>query len=473
MLPGLLLLAALLRLTVLEHYAIQLDRDIDLYQPMAAAIRDGRGFIHPETGLPTAYRPPLYPVVLSLVIRPPSWISSLKAERGPLDNSDEMPMPWSGTAIGVLHILLSVATVGLTYLTGRRLGLGKWAWLAAGLVSVDPLLLYSVSQVMTETLATFLAAGTLCWLARTAPLPESGILPRRSVLSALVLGLLFGLCGLCRPTFYAWGVVLVVGWAVAVELRFWRRAEGAAVSDPRPWYTFFATLAVPFGFVLAVSPWVMRNISEFNKPILSTTHGGYTLLLGHNLVYYDEVVRKPWGTVWSGQSLRAWQQSVEKEMVAEKPRPRRDEVARDKWMHDKALELIVDDPWMAVRAGLTLLGRMWNVMPLETPGRPRQLLRYITGGCYAVWFCAMIIGLFRLPRRDWSSWWPSLALLLSCTAVHFFYWADLRMRAPLVPVMALLAARAFQKSPRPIPALAAIGSVPAGTQSVLAAPIRK
>lgn len=472
-----MLLAALLRLTVLERYAGQLDRDIDLYQPMAAAIRDGRGFIHPETGLPTAYRPPLYPVVISLVIRRPEWMHmphinwSFRAYEGQVEEVEHDPEQWIGTAIGVLQILLSVATVGLTYVTGKRLGLGKWAWLAAGLVSVDPLLLYSVSQVMTETLATFLSAATLAWLARTAPMPESGVMPRRTVISALVLGALFGLCGLCRPTFYAWEVLLVVGWACAVELRFWRRAEGEVVTDSRPWRTAFATLAVPFGFVLLVSPWVLRNLSEFGKPILATTHGGYTLLLPHNQVYYNDVVKKPWGTVWQGKSLLKWQASVEKEMNAHKPRVRRNEVERDQWMHDRAMAEMASDPVMALRSGLTLVGRLWNVMPLESEGRPRRMLRYATGVCYTIWFAAMIVGICKLRRREWPSWWPGLAMLISFTAVHFFYWADLRMRAPLVPVMALLAARAFRSFPKLAPV--ANGATPAQTQTLPAVPIQK
>jgi len=32
------------------------------------------------------------------------------------------------------------------------------------------------------------------------------------------------------------------------------------------------------------------------------------------------------------------------------------------------------------------------------------------------------------------------SLILSLTAVHAFYWSDMRMRAPLVPAIALLAA---------------------------------
>ena len=47
-----------------------------------------------------------------------------------------------------------------------------------------------------------------------------------------------------------------------------------------------------------------------------------------------------------------------------------------------------------------------------------------------------------LARRD--TWrWPGVAaaaIILALTAVHLAYWTDLRMRAPMVPAIALIAA---------------------------------
>ena len=60
-------------------------------------------------------------------------------------------------------------------------------------------------------------------------------------------------------------------------------------------------------------------------------------------------------------------------------------------------------------------------------------------------FLAMLIGLVRLSRRDWQFWWPVAALVLSFTAVHALYWADMRMRTPLVPAIALLAGASLKK----------------------------
>ncbi|MCX7426448.1 MAG: hypothetical protein NTW96_12605, partial [Planctomycetia bacterium] len=43
-------------------------------------------------------------------------------------------------------------------------------------------------------------------------------------------------------------------------------------------------------------------------------------------------------------------------------------------------------------------------------------------------------------KEDLCGVWPWGALLIACvTAVHAFYWSDMRMRAPLVVVIALAA----------------------------------
>jgi hypothetical protein len=184
----------------------------------------------------------------------------------------------------------------------------------------------------------------------------------------------------------------------------------------------------------------------FGRPIVTTTHGGYTLLLGHNPVYYREVVEKPWGAVWSGKSLTMWQESLGAAMRADGVHPN-DEVARDRWMYQQAWRNIADDPGLAVRAGLTLLGRFWNVMPMSTEERSLPaVLRWGIGVFYTAVFVAMGLGVWRLTREEWSRWWPLVALIVSFTCVHSLYWADMRMRAPLVPAIALLAARGLRGS---------------------------
>ena len=40
--------------------------------------------------------------------------------------------------------------------------------------------------------------------------------------------------------------------------------------------------------VLVLSPWMVRNTLVLGEPVWTTTHGGYTLALANNPVYYDE-----------------------------------------------------------------------------------------------------------------------------------------------------------------------------------------
>jgi hypothetical protein len=58
---------------------------------------------------------------------------------------------------------------------------------------------------------------------------------------------------------------------------------------------------------------------------------------------------------------------------------------------------------------------------------------------------AAVLGLWRLRRDEWVVWWPLVLLVLSFALVHVVYWSNLRMRAPVEPVLALLAARGLMR----------------------------
>jgi len=64
---------------------------------------------------------------------------------------------------------------------------------------------------------------------------------------------------------------------------------------------------------------------------------------------------------------------------------------------------------------------------------------------FVVVLAAMLCGLTRVVRADWPLWWPIIVLVFSFTAVHALYWADMRMRTPLVPAIALLAAACWSR----------------------------
>ncbi|HEY3966852.1 MAG TPA: glycosyltransferase family 39 protein [Planctomycetaceae bacterium] len=402
-----LVLASGLRAGVLWKFGAQLAEDPDHYRRIAKQLTAGQGYSDPQTGAPTAYRPPVYPLLLAAIIRC----------RG------------SDSAIGIVQAVLGVGTVALTICAGRRMGLGRGSIVAGILVAVDPILLHQTSQVMTETTATFLAALCL-WLGAMPMTPLRGFL----------LGIVFGAACLCRPTFWGFGILAGLIWLVN-RMRSSDWQEGFDDREIQP--VFFALV----GLLAVVAPWVHRNATVMQRPTVTTTHGGYTLLLAHNPEYTRAVVEQPWGTVWQSPSFDQWTEAIDTELAARNPPLDQAhlsppvELARDAWMYDKAWIYMQCDPKTAVKAGLTLLGRMWNIMPAATneAGRSREV-RMAIGAFYIAVLAGLVIGILRVVFSDWQAWWPPVALILSYTAVHALYWADMRMRAPLVPAIALLAA---------------------------------
>ena len=362
-----LALAFALRAGVLCKLGDSLAEDRDNYWRIAQHVAAGDGFVDPNTLQPTAYRPPLYPLMLA---------GLLSCGGGTL-------------AVGIVQLMLGVATVALTVLCAHNLKLGRASLVAGLFVGCDPLLLYQTSLVMTETTAAFLAV-LLLWLG----------LQRRTPKSNFCLGIVFGLACLCRPTFWAFGGLSAALWGFRlVRPPRWRFG---LVWDASRW----AAGSIVAGLLIVVSPWMIRNADVMGRPIITTTHGGYTLLLAHNPAYTREVIEQPWGAVWEGQPQAAWLAGIEAEMARQNPPidaaqlSPAVELARDKWMKSRRRgQYILDKPAIAVRAAFTLLGRMWNVVPLATDRRTRSTtVRLAIGTFYSTLFLAVLIGIARHRR---------------------------------------------------------------------------
>lgn len=423
---GVLAVALLLRIGVVLVLFGNLSDDRDAYLGIAKSIVDGHGYCSPGSDTPTAFRPPLYPLMISAV--------------SPL-----------GTQLGlaIAHVLLGTFTVWLTMRLGRLLNVGHYSWLAGAVVAVNPLLLHYTSFPMTETLFTFLVVA---WLNTVFGSNRH---------HPIVAGILFGLAALCRPTILA--VAPLIGlWLFATK----RRVAGVERSSPpEPQISggslhstpatqtsrvvvkkHLITIAI---VVLMLAPWTIRNQLVFGKPIFATSHGGYTLLLGNNPVFYKNVVRKPWGTTWGDlegvyevdeiRTQSSWLHSLNGEMIAEGITG---EVARDNWMYRRAFKNIKDDPTGFVRACLLRFGRFWNVMPMgpEAKSKPAIVI-WSVGAFYFAVLLTAFVSLIRVIKSRDSRWAIPLLFCLALTIVHLFYWSNLRMRAPLEPILALLAIR--------------------------------
>ena len=69
-------------------------------------------------------------------------------------------------------------------------------------------------------------------------------------------------------------------------------------------------------------------------------------------------------------------------------------------------------------------------------------MRIAVGMWYLGLFGLILMGVCDGRRLIWQPpWLWGLLLCISLTAVHCFYWSNLRMRAPLMPVLSVMAAR--------------------------------
>jgi 4-amino-4-deoxy-L-arabinose transferase-like glycosyltransferase len=228
------------------------------FTQVAHSIANGDGFtILTGTGLDvraTAEHPPLYPLLLALPVK--LGITSDEALRS------------LGVALGTLTVVL----VGLL---GRRVG-GERAGLAAALIAaVYPLLIAADGALLAETLYAPLIAGTLLLALRTADRPSSR--------NAAGLGALTGLAILTRSE-----SVLLLPLLVA-PVAWLARGRRAVLLG--------TALAAT---TLVVSPWVIRNVSTFGKPLLTTNGGGvlaqtncHRAYHGHDLGYLVSACRSP------------------------------------------------------------------------------------------------------------------------------------------------------------------------------------
>lgn len=404
----LLCLALVVRGKVMQSGVASLREDPDSYRSVAWQVYRYHtiGLRFNERGVdraPTATRPPLYPLLLSVA-----------------DFAHEEFEPYG---FGFLHVVLGIATVYAVWCWANTLEVG-WpvALLAAGLVAIDPLLLHQSTQLMTETLATLLAVLALWTLTHAT----HDARPRWVCLA----GALLGLCILCRPTFLAWSICVVP--ILAWHGHRWRPIARAAVATA-------ALLGV-------VAPWAIRNQHYFGRPVITTTHGGATLLLANNPLFYDYLRSAPWGEVWDARNFyRRWR--PQRNTIALRwvdGKAIFDEVAIDRLAYQTAWENIRREPAMFAYACLVRVGRLWNVLPHQTTpdeSASRRGQRIAVAIWYTLQFVLAALGAWSLGRKLLRApWCYALLLLLSFTAVHLLYWTDMRMRAPLVPVIAVLAA---------------------------------
>jgi len=420
---GVLLLALVLRLGVVAVKFSELTEDRDAYLGIARQVWAGAGYSAPGTEIPTAFRPPLYPLLLAFA---------------------------DGTAgvygIAMLQILAGLMVVGGTYLLAKSLALSESAAvLAAGILAVDPLLLRYTSQPMTEIVCTALLVWMVWAWQRVHQQP--------SMVRVFCCGILSGLMMLCRPGMLPWIGVLAGITLLSSLWSVWRSGESlrSQAALRQMGRALLPVISVGLLSLLVLLPWGVRNAIVMGQFKLTTTHGGYTVLLGNNAVFYEAVVRQPWGTTWGDYpddhplSQAQWYAGVQAEMAE---RGLVNEFEQDRWQYQQAWQAIQAEPLTFLRSCLLRQTRLWWPVPIGPEARqiPRIAV-WLIGGFYAALYVLIAAGLLRwigqgCPLAEVPRWSASVALVLTIMAVHTLYWSNARMRTPVLPILAVAAVAA-------------------------------
>lgn len=449
---AIVVMALLLRGTIAAISLPRFSGDPDAYRAIAETLAQTGVYGLTDQageGRPTAFRPPLYPYLLS-------WITI----GGQLSN----------LAVAALHTLLGTWTVALTFVAGRRL-LGPTyppgtSAVAAALVAVDPILVQQSTWVMTETLATTLAIAVIWYGSAGDELPLG---------RTCLLGLLLSLAFLCRPTFLVWAAMICVAlWWVKRPVAP-HPESSPVVSDPPPnvprnssensWSLtdrLWRSGTVAAIVLATVGLWSWRNARVLGHPIWATTHGGYTLLLGNNPLFYDYLRSSEIAAAWDpGPFLVAYsyryQDDPDTDAFWREERkspaislPQVSEHEDDRVSYGAARATIDREPAMFLWSCGVRLARLWTPLPHRTADRS-WLSVAVIGGYYGLFYLAMSIGLWRIGHSGFAGpWWPILTLVITLSIVHSIYWSNMRMRAPIVPGLAIIAAAGIGKR-RPLP----------------------
>ncbi len=331
---------------------LELGADATWYLLVGGSIRDGVGFVDPETlfttgaAIPTANFPPLYPGFLAVVQL--------------LFGSSETVAQLAGAVVGTSTVVI-VAFIARSLLDMRT------SVVAALLVALSPMLIAGDGSLMSEALYVPLVSAAVLF----------ALLAGRHGRwwAWLGLGISIGLASLTRSEALMLLVLLVapVLWWSALELR--ARLLGALVA-----------VAVT-GLVIA--PWVLRNDSSLGVATISTVSPA-TALAGANC-----------DATYSGESLGSWEYAC----TCPDDRVRLGEVAWTDELRSAALDHMRDNagrlPVVMAARELRVWG-LWDPADLvardveETRSEWFQWVVRVTG---VATLLAGAIGLWRLRDR--------------------------------------------------------------------------
>jgi 4-amino-4-deoxy-L-arabinose transferase-like glycosyltransferase len=295
----------------------------------------------------------------------------------------------STVLVRAAQAVLDTSTVVAAYLIARRVGRDS-ALIAAGIVALNPLLIYFSGLILSETLFTALLAWGVC-----ASLHRKWWVAGVACLTAALM---------VRPS----GLILAL---TIPALAAWVNREGAKA------YVFKTAVAASMVFV-TLGLWAYRNHRVLGQWVWTTTNEGITRYDGFN--------------PRADGSSNQW-------FVREMPRlADMDEVQRNDTLGQMASDYARENPEHAGRLLVQKVARTWSPVPLSKEYGSSARYVLVGLGYTTPFFLLILAGLYvrQLPARAKVF---LVAPALYFTAVHAVSVGSLRYRVPVEPELAVVA----------------------------------
>lgn len=405
---GILLLAALLRVTLFVAIAHHPDR---FYT------NDSVTFVRIATDLSDVYAAESGRLFRLGLIRTPGYPLLVAAGFSLTGNA-----PWS---IVLFQIAVGVLTVWLVYrLAFRLLGPRAALWSALAL-AVDPISIILANHLQPEIIFTFLlVAGTLLWVRG---------LQERALWYGVGAGLLLGAATLVRPI----GLYLpIVVLAVSLLLCRGRWIQRLVF-----------TMVLVLAFAIPVGGWIARNALVSGVPLLTTGDGNSLLHFRAALVLAEA----------EGLPLKEAQDQL-KAALKQRQQPGMNAAEVSRLERSMAIEVLLDHPLASLEAVtkgvvLTMIGPgraellhlMGDPTPTRISGLVQILLITVEIVVYGIILISAVVGCYVLLRTR-----KYFAAVILLSIIMYFILATVigstgysRYRVPIMPFIAVFAGYGF------------------------------
>jgi 4-amino-4-deoxy-L-arabinose transferase-like glycosyltransferase len=385
--PVIIALAAVLRFAMFSLWTPVLVTDAADYDRLARGLLEGRGYVN-TAGVPTSWRPPLYPVFVAMAYAV----------------SDG-----SMAFVRLIQIGVDLGTVACVYAITRSLFTRAVALVAAICVAMNVGTAAATSRLLSETLFTaFLVAAvgvSALWIDSITKARAA-----RAATCGIALGILLAGGTLTRGILLLYPFVLVILAVVSVWRPVFdrRRAQAAMV----------ASLAMVFAFCATLAPWTIRNYKVHHAFIPVATQLGATLYGAFN---------PPHGWIF-GMHPR----DEVTEAAAHLP-----EAETSAALTRATLDSIRASPSNVLRLEVLKIVYLW--VPLDWEILP---IYGVFNPTYAfIGFWAFVYGVRRVRQRPQllataPAWLP----IVYFVAVALVFYGSPRFRLPMEPLLAMFAA---------------------------------